>query len=139
MRLLLWIVNLLPRVMRLWTALTGGFVAQGEYGERQTVCDPCPDRVILLRLFKDSMREKSYCGACNCPKWWLARLHIKNRLRGWHCPKRRHGNSDPDAAYRVYVLGKVAEAQRVVMDGNEGDGRAIEMLTRSPIRRSNDG
>lgn len=113
MRLILWLANLLPRGVSLWTALTGGRTSGEVYDERQAMCSTCPDAVIHLRLLKATIHEKSYCGACNCPKWWLARLDIKNRLHGWRCPKRRHAGSDIDAAYRVYALGKAAGAQRV--------------------------
>jgi len=108
----LWLANLLPRGVSLWTALTGGRTSGEAYNERQATCSTCPDRVIHLRLLKATIYEKSYCGSCNCGAWWLARLDVKNRLRGWRCPKRRHGGSDPDACYRVYALGKAAEAQR---------------------------
>jgi len=126
-RLLLLIVNLLPRAVRLWTALTGGFVDQDAYDERQAMCGPCPHRVIVLRFLKGSMREKSYCGRCMCPTWWLARLDIKNRLRNWRCPERRHVGSDPEAVYRVYALGKAAEGLRAATAGNGDDGSATEM------------
>jgi len=134
MRLALWFANLLPRAVELWTALVGGCIPWEQFQERQATCSACPDAVIHLRLLEETMREKRYCGACNCPKWWLARLDVKNQLRYWRCPKRRHANSDPDATYRVYVLGKTAEAQRAIVDGGGGDGRATEMTIGSPIR-----
>ncbi len=121
-RLALWLANLLPRAVQLWTALTGGLVDQDAYDERQATCEPCPDRVIHLQLRKGSMREKSYCGACNCPRWWLARLDIKNRLRGWQCPRHRHGGSDSDAIYRAYVVGKAAEARTAAANGAGSTG-----------------
>mgnify|MGYP001563191975 CR=1 FL=1 len=119
-----WLATRPDRTVKLWTALTGGLVDQDAYDKRQATCGPCPDRVIHLRLLKGSMREKSYCGACYCPKWWLARLDIKNRLRGWRCPKRRHVGSDPDAVYRVYALGKAAEARGAATSdaGSTGNG-----------------
>ena len=122
--LCVWLATLPIRAVRLWTALTGGLLDQDAYDERQATCEPCPDRVIHLRLLKGSMREKSYCGACNCPKWWLAKLDIKNWLRGWRCPKRRHVGSDPDAVYQAYVVGQTAEARAAATSdaGSTGNG-----------------
>jgi len=119
-RLILWFADLLPRATGLGIALMRGLADRDRYDKRQARCDPCPHRVIHLQLLEGIMREKSYCGRCPCPTWWLARLDIKNWLLGWLCPEALHGDSDPDAAYRVYVLGKVADAQRTIMDGGGG-------------------
>lgn len=125
MRFILWVANLVPRAVRLWTALTHGYVGWDEYDERQAACGPCSDRVIHLRLLKGAIREKSYCGACDCPKWWFARLDIKNRLRGWRCPMRRHVGSDPYDVYRIHVMGTAAEARqsRTAANDNGDDAR----------------
>lgn len=139
-RLPLWFTGLPSSAARLWTALTGGFVDREAYDKRQTACDSCPDRVIHLRVVKRGMCETSYCGACDCPKWLLSRISdriwdeaeqryvesawwkaIKNRLRGWRCPKRRHAGSDPDAVYRVYVLAQLSEERRAATGGVVGN------------------
>jgi len=46
-----------------------------------------------------------------------------------------HIGSDPDAVYRVYTLGKAAEALRAATGGSGDDGSATEMAGRGLIRR----
>jgi hypothetical protein len=78
---ILWLLQQYPHVRSFLVAMTGGFVSGREFRERQEVCSSC------------NFRKGPYCGACTCPRWPLARLSVKNRLRKWFCPKKKHERS----------------------------------------------
>jgi len=103
-------------VVRLWSffrAITGGKVNAKIHQGRQAVCGKCPKRIIVpvtktVRPTKSKpvkvVIEKSYCGPCNCPKWYLSRLDNKNWFAKWKCPLRRHAGPYSDDAVRSWLI-----------------------------------
>ena len=107
-RLILWLVNLLPRMASFASVMLSRRIEATEYEARQAACATCPAAVVQLRVVKDEVREASYCSACSCPKWYLSRNGIRNWRSRWACPIRRHSGSDPDAMYADYIRAKQA-------------------------------
>lgn len=56
------------------------------FRQRMAACMRCEDLDALRKRFFD----KVYCGACQCPRWWPARLDHKNRRVLHTCPRGRH-------------------------------------------------
>lgn len=112
-RLILWIVNLLPRGLSLIRVLISRSVPDEQYAERQTACAACPSAVIQLRVKQGLVHETSYCGLCDCPKWYASRNAVRNRRSAWRCPAKRHIDSDRDAVFAAYVRAKTEQK-----DGN---------------------
>lgn len=95
----------------LFRALTGGFVREEALTARNEVCAACPYRQVHVRqrwFAFGRFIEASYCGACGCGRWLLARLGIKNRMVQWRCPLRRWDAEKvgpyPDDAVRAYLV-----------------------------------
>lgn len=86
-RFLLWgfriatYMYLMPRSFL--AAELGPRVGDSDYEERNQICAMCESRT------------GDYCKSCHCPKWPLARLRHKNRLKNWLCPKQRHPGDYP--------------------------------------------
>lgn len=81
------VVPSLWRKIRLFLGcMVGPCVTEDEYRQCITACQRCPDLDVIHRRFDDL----HYCGACNCGRWYLARLDKKCR-RVYHvCPRGRH-------------------------------------------------
>ena len=94
--------GLYERGRQLTIALLGGRTVKTEAAERMAICRQCPDLTIKLpRRTNGDVRY--YCGSCSCPRWFLSELRIKNRLRLWRCPKRRHPGTYPDERIRRMI------------------------------------
>lgn len=107
-RLVLWLVNLLPRGTSLLSAVLSRTVPQAQYAERQAACATCPSAVIQLKVVQGLVCETSYCGLCDCPKWYGSRNAVRNWRSAWRCPAKRHAGSDRDAVFAAYIRAKVA-------------------------------
>lgn len=105
-RFVLWCVNLMPRGASLVRAVTGGLVPADEFTVRQKACSDCHGALVSLRAVKGTMRETSYCGLCDCPKWWLSRNAVANWFKKRTCPLSRHPGVNPRAVYELYVDSK---------------------------------
>lgn len=123
-RMILWLVNLIPRGVSFVRVVTSRSVSSEQYAERIGSCGACPSAVIQLRVVKGSVRETSYCGQCECPKWYGSRNAVRNRLAAWRCPVRRHAGSDPYLVFAEYVREK-AEAVQGNGRGGDTDGNTI--------------
>ena len=75
-------VRFYPDIRSFIVAMTGGIASVDVYKKRQAVCDSCE--------FRRTAGRHSYCGACNCSRWPLSRLAVKNRLRKHVCPQGKH-------------------------------------------------
>jgi hypothetical protein len=62
-------------------AVTSGFVDEEHYQRRLATCMACPDR--------EEIEGQSYCRACTCGTWALARLDRKLYFRELTCPRGR--------------------------------------------------
>jgi hypothetical protein len=113
-RWILWWVNLIPRGASLVRVVTSGLVGVDEFIARQKACADCPGAVVRLKLVKGTIQEKSYCGLCQCPKWWLSRNEIANWFKKRECPLNRHPKQNPNAIYTAYVETKRAGTTRPV-------------------------
>jgi hypothetical protein len=102
-RFVLWIVNLLPRFASLIRVLTSRSVSAEQYAERQASCGSCPSALIQLRFVGDDIRATSYCGLCDCPKWYGSRNAVRNKRSAWRCPAKLHVGSDRDAGLVEYI------------------------------------
>jgi hypothetical protein len=81
------------KILSFWTkawmflgTIIGPRVDAETYRQRMSVCLHCADIDVLQKRFSDKM----YCGACNCWRWWPARLARKNRRMFHVCPRGRH-------------------------------------------------
>lgn len=66
------------RLYTLIKAILSGRCTQEEYESRKKACEECP---ALIRN-----RAATYCGACGCPNWRLARLDTKLWFDNLECP-----------------------------------------------------
>jgi len=109
-RLLLWTLQLYPRMRRMLWILLSGKAADDVVIARAAVCGSCEYQKV-------ARNGKAYCGSCNCPAWYGSRLAVKNRRRRNHCPQHRHSgeyvrleryrwpNKQPDASPATQVGG----------------------------------
>lgn len=86
-RFLRWAVDLPWRGMELLRVLTSGQVDGDTYHDRMLACYGCPARVVKV---SKRLTRTQYCHQCGCPKWKLAELRFKNKLKGWECPRELH-------------------------------------------------
>lgn len=114
----------LTRWASFWRAMLGGRVSKSGYRDRMAECVKCPQRIAELTERRGKIRERWYCAACQCPRWIMSRLTVKNKLRGWHCPMRKHEGPYPDDAVRMYltVHGYATEEQLKQVGGCRGCG-----------------
>lgn len=117
-------LRFLARVRSFLSAITGGKVDAEAYRDRMAECMECPHRIAEIRERRGSVRELWYCAACQCPRWKLARLTFKNRLKRWYCPARKHAGPYPDDAVRRYLVqrGHATEDQLKAVGGCRGCG-----------------
>ena len=100
---------LYPKVYGFITAVSGGWVQEAEYAQRNEECGACPGRITIRASWVARLLEwagngpaerRMYCGPCGCPKWYMARLIGwlgKNRWRKHYCPIERHAATEyPD-------------------------------------------
>jgi hypothetical protein len=113
-RLLLWAIRLPVRLGSLVGCLFGGIEERAEYLTRMSICGECADRIVHLSLKRDRVCEKSYCGRCGCPPWYLSRLDNKNWLSGWRCPKRLHPGPYGDEPIREWLQAAGYDVDRVM-------------------------
>lgn len=124
-RTILWLVNLLPRAASLVRVTTSRRVDSLRYWERQAACDTCPQAVVVLRMHREGVDETSYCGLCDCPKWYGSRNAVRNRCSGWHCPAKRHAGSDPDAVIVAYLRAKAEPRASAEDNGREVSAEGV--------------
>lgn len=62
----------------LWSLIRYGTVDAALYRRRALECFFCESRI--------EKKRRMYCGACNCPQWWLSDLRKKWRMRDLKCP-----------------------------------------------------
>lgn len=90
-RLVYWLwtkfVRPYERVHEFVAIMLSGRVTDEEFAERQEVCDACTSQVVVEGV---GWRSGSYCLACKCPRWPLARLARKNWKQRHRCPERKH-------------------------------------------------
>lgn len=109
----------------------GGRVDEDERERRNAICRVCPYVRVRLPAVPTG-RVRRYCGACNCPDWWLSELDLptrsarrdKNRLAGHVCPQGKHGRRkrwEP-----ALVVGLELQAGRNVPGG--GDNGDIDRV-----------
>ena len=108
-RLILWAINLVPRLASFISVILSRKVGLDQYGERQASCAVCPGEIIQLRIVKDEVRETTFCALCSCPKWFGSRLSYKNRKTAHLCPIKRHSGSNPDQRLVSYIATKALE------------------------------
>jgi hypothetical protein len=82
---MLWAFDWSWRAWEFLRTVTSGTVDELKYRDRMTACLNCD----ILQVTK---KGQNYCGGCNCPKWYLSRLTIKNHFKRDHCPKGLHGD-----------------------------------------------
>jgi len=85
-RPVVWVFMLYPKLYGFVVAVTGGRVDDAEYEQRMGECRACPG------LVRDGSRL--YCGPCECPHWFMAELHRKNRWKRHYCPEERHAATE---------------------------------------------
>jgi hypothetical protein len=81
--------GLYERFRQMTFALLGGFVQSEEYATRMEECMKCLKLQVKIPA-REHGKWQYFCGSCGCPRWWLAELHKKNKLRKWNCPEGRH-------------------------------------------------
>jgi hypothetical protein len=116
-RCVLWVVNLVPRGFSFVRVITSRRVDSERYVERQAACGACPSAVIQIRVVRGLVRETSYCGMCECPKWRPSRNAVRNWRSAWKCPAKLHVGSDSNAHFVEYLRSKTESA---------GNGRAVD-------------
>lgn len=122
-RFVLWMVNLAPRFASMVSVVTSKRVSSDQYAERQASCATCPAQVIQGRAIGDTVRETSYCGACECPKWYASRNAVRNLRSRWACPLKHHMGSDVNAVYRAHLdIKRATERAATADDGSSGSG-----------------
>lgn len=119
-RFVLWSVNLIPRSVSLVRVLASRSVSSEQYAARMASCGACPSAVIQLRVVKGEVHEASYCGQCECPKWYGSRNAVRNKCSAWRCPAKRHAGSDRDAVFTDFVRAKTESTQE---NGGSDNGR----------------
>ena len=77
------------------STVTGGFVSAATREARQEGCRECPQRIIY-RSWRGSriVESASYCGACNCGKWFMAVLFRQIGFTKFRCKLGRHADTD---------------------------------------------
>lgn len=90
-RLLYWLWRKVARYherVHEFVAITlSGRVTEGDFAERQEICDACPSQIVAEGV---GWRHGNFCRSCKCPRWPLARLARKNRKQRHRCPERKH-------------------------------------------------
>jgi len=100
-----WWWSLPIRGWFLLTAICSRRVSDDVYIDRMNACQTCKANKIRVHPHR---APRSYCSLCQCPEWSLSQLKVKNRLAGWHCPKRRHDGPYPEDKW----IAKLPESQR---------------------------
>lgn len=108
-RLLSWLVTLLPRGWELARVAMSKRTDDATYIERQTACGECEACVVVVREKQSHFTEHAYCGACQCPEWRPARLTYKNRKEAWECPRHLHPGPYRGDAVRAEIARRQAE------------------------------
>lgn len=129
-RLLAWLVTLLPRGWELARVLASKRTDDATCIDRQTACGECEACVVVVRekpgdfVIRDvdgnprhpnfvaerrMFTEHAYCGACQCPEWPLARLTYKNRKAAWECPRHLHAGPYRGDAVRAEIARRQTE------------------------------
>lgn len=68
------------KVQRFIDAVTGPACSEEEYDSRLAICRANTCGQLRAR------ENRLYCGACGCPNWHLAELHVKLRFADLECP-----------------------------------------------------
>jgi len=74
------------RARQFIAAQVGPRVTPEEYRERYATCRRC-EHLSVVRI---GYRDKIYCGACGCWRWWFARLDRALRRRLFVCKHGKH-------------------------------------------------
>lgn len=102
--------------------IISGLVSAEEKAERDQICIKCDHVVVAIKLIDGErrVREKYFCGGCDCPRWWMAELRRwKNWFRGHQCPRMRH----PRTTYGVVTIWRWIKASGFKGRIPEGLGR----------------
>lgn len=89
-RLLSWAWDVPWRSWEFLRVVTGGRLDRAAYDARMAHCEDCSRTVFALKVVGKELTVKSYCGGCKCPRWYPARLDVKNWFKNWKCPNRFH-------------------------------------------------
>ena len=123
-RLLSWAWDVPWRSWEFLRVVTGGRIDRAAHDARMDVCEDCDRAVFSLKVVGLNTVTKSYCGGCKCPKWFLARLDVKNWFKKWKCPNRLH-----DGFY----------SETIWMDRAKELSRSETVSTGEPVRRGGCG
>lgn len=120
-----WIVNILYRGYGFASAVFGPWLAKDspQYRNRMIECGKCPSARLVLQ--RKAPFVKTYCGQCQCPRWPVSELALKNRFRNWTCPADRFPGKPEPAAWadiREQEAGLQSENQAAPRPARRGCG-----------------
>ena len=108
-----WLYFAPQRLVSFLSAILGPRVDSSVYDSRMAECMTCEfaSRVLVRR----KPFVKTYCKNCRCPKWPLAELGYKNRLRNWACPAGKfEGKPKPPEWSAIIEREKELELERML-------------------------
>lgn len=121
-RFLSWLVTLLPRGWEFARVVLSRRVSEVVRQKRAWECMTCDSLIVVVNEKRRVFVVNSYCGACQCPEWIMARLfsdHIprwlrwlwkgKNAQKNWECPRHLHDGPYRGDAVRAEIARRQTE------------------------------